>query len=376
MGLSGIGLTALGLAVALGGALPAASQPQAGPKVFVLGVWMQSTGQMDDWKARGVNTLVEVPQGNDVAGWSQAADQRGFYQIRHPSSDLIADLGDRRLLAWATQDEPSNVVKGKFDYGGVAQDPAEVVREAAPWRAAAKAAGKTLPIWTNHVGPHIYPDWAQKSVLMQDYMKGPASDWLAADSYPVEEKRPVVIRSNDGYTSTTQGVVIDRQLAWSGGKPVMAFIGTAAFGDQTPVPTPEEFRVMAWSSVIHGAIGIIYFPIRLSPSFTFDATPPQLVRALTEFDRQAAGLQDVLVDTAAGGRRPFTLWRSADEGAAPAAGQLPYPFEASEIPTAKGPFRIVLNLSDRPQTLDRPAWGLSHTVFQPYEVKMAYGSQP
>ncbi|HEY3947553.1 hypothetical protein, partial [Phenylobacterium sp.] len=277
------------------------------------------------------------------------------------------------LLAWATDDEPSDHRRLKFDYGGVAQDPADVVRQAAPWRAAARAAGRAIPIWTNHVGPHIYPDWARNNALMQDYMRGPASDWLSADSYPPQEGRPVVIRTADGYASTTQGVILDRQRAWSGGKPAMAIIGTSAFRPLLAVPTPEQFRAMAWSAVIHGAVGIVYFPVRLPPSWSFDATPPALVQAVVAFDRRIASLQDVLVDAKVGGRRPYTLWRSANPGAAPTAGQLPYPFEASEIATPKGPFRIVLNLSDKPQTLDRPRWGLARANFRPYEARMAYG---
>jgi len=185
----------------------------------------------------------------------------------------------------------------------------------------------------------------------------------------------MVIRAAEGYVSTTQGVIIDRQRAWSRGKPVMTILAVSAFQPGIGIPTLDKFRAMAWSSVIHGAVGVIYFPVRLPPAWSFAATPPELVRAITDFDRQVNGLQAVLVDSQAGGRRPFILWRSADDGAAPTAGQLPYPFEASEIPTAKGPFRIVLNLTDRPQTLDRPAWGLAHAVFQAYEVKKAYGSK-
>ena len=180
-----------------------------GPLVFVLGVWVQPAETMDIWKARGVNTLVETPQGREVLEWAKAADSRGLYQIRAPSSDLRFDIRDTRLLAWSTTDEPSDN-KLRLDYGWVRQDPAEVLKQAAPWRAAAAAQSKFIPIWTNHVGPHISPDWAQKSALMHDYMAGPESDWLAADSYPIQGRDPFVIQSNDGYTSTTQGVTVPR----------------------------------------------------------------------------------------------------------------------------------------------------------------------
>ena len=257
-----------------------------------------------------------------------------------------------------------------FDYGNVAQDPIAVVREAAPWRAAAKAAGRFVPIWTNHVGPHIYPDWAQHNALMIDYMRGPASDWLSSDSYPVQEHRPIVIASNDGYTSTTQGVMLDRQIAWSGGKPVMSILGTSPFSRDAAFPTVGQFNVQAWSSVIHGAAGVIYFPVQFKPAWSFDATPPELVQALTLFDQQIAAMNGILMDRVSGGRAPYRVFRAANPGAAPMAGQLPFPFEAAEIATAKGPYRIILNLTPRDQVLSKPEWGLNKAAFAPYAVQM------
>ena len=48
---------------------PAAAAAAHGPTTFVLGVWMQPVGSMDAWKARGVNTVVEIPQGHDAVAW-------------------------------------------------------------------------------------------------------------------------------------------------------------------------------------------------------------------------------------------------------------------------------------------------------------------
>ncbi|WP_293371681.1 hypothetical protein, partial [Phenylobacterium sp.] len=322
----------------------------------------------DAWKARGINTVVEIPQGHDPLAWARAADAKGLDQIRRPAGDPASDLKDVHLIAWATDDEPSDTRVGRVDYGSVAHDPAEVVKQAAPWRAAAKAAGRFVPIWTNHIGGHIYPDWAQNNAIMRDYMHGPASDWLASDPYPVQERRALVIASNDGYASTVHGISLDRQRAWSDGKPVMSFIGTSPFGEGTPVPTPAEFNLMAWSSVIHGAVGIIYFPERLSPAFSFDATPPELVSAIARFDQQVGAMNSILMDPKAGGRTPFRLFRSASAGARPMADQLPYPFEATEIATPEGPYRIVLNLSSQDQVFDKPSWGLKQVTIAGYGV--------
>lgn len=326
---------------------------------------------MDTWKERGINTLVEAPEGHDVLQWAQEADAKGLYQIRHPSSDLHGDINDPQLLAWSTWDEPSDTTIGVLDYGSVRQDPAQVTQEAAPWRAAAQAEGKFLPVWTNHIASHIYPDWAQTNVLMHDYMEGTESDWLSADSYPIQGGQAFVMPSNDGYTSTTQGITLDREAAWSGGKPVMSFIGTSAFTDTSAQPTPGQFNAMAWSSVIHGATGITYFPVDLQP-FAFDATPADVVRAMILFDQEIASIDKVLMNETSGGRDPFTVFRSANEGTAPASGQLPYPFEATEIQTEQGPYRIILNLSDHDEVLNKPEWGLNNVTFHAYEVHKGY----
>jgi hypothetical protein len=351
----------------------AAAHPP-GPKVFVLGVWAQPAELMGVWKGRGLNTVAEPPEGHDLVRWSQAAGAKALFQLRHPQPDIAADMRDPYLRAWATLDEPSDTHDGVLAPGHVRADPAAVAQEAAPWRAAAQAAGCTIPVWTNHVGSHIAPDWAQANTLMHAYMEGPASDWLAADSYPIERGEPFVVATNDGYASTTQGVIIDRQIAWSGGKPVMAFIGTSAFKAGGGAPTPAQFDAMAWSIVIHGASGVLYFPIQFSPRFSFDATAPDVAQAMERFDRQVAKLGDILMDPVNGGRRPFEVFRSAKAGAAPGQGQLPYPFEAAEIATPRGPFRIVLNLSDQDQAFQRPAWGVSGASFGPYEVRMGFGA--
>jgi len=343
-----------------------------GPKFFVLGVWEQPGSTMAAWKARGVNTLVGAPQGQDILTWAKSADAAGFYQIREPSSNLTFDANDPYLLAWATRDEPSNTTT-TLSYGAVNENPAAVLAEATPLRAAAAAAGKVIPIWTNHVAAHIYPDWAQKNVLMMDYMEGPESDWLSSDGYPIQQHQAFVVATNDGYTSTTQGIALDRQEAWSGGKPVMAFIGVAAYNATAGVPTAGQFNAMAWSSVIHGATGISYFSIDLAP-FKWDATPPALVEAITTFDQQIAAIDKILINETSGGRDPFTLYRAANVGAAPQTGQLPYPFEAAEIPTAQGVYRIILNLSDHAQVLNKPEWGLNNVTFEAYGVVRGYGT--
>ena len=152
----------------------------------------------------------------------------------------------------------------------------------------------------------------------------------------------------------------------------MAFIGVSAFSAGSPGPSAAAFNAMAWSAVIHGASGVIYFPVRFSPAFSFDATPPDVVAAIRTFDYQVANLEAVLMDGARGGRRPFKLYRSSNPRAPSPNGQLPYPFEAAAIPTPQGTCRIILNLSGQNQMLNKPAWKLNNAAFRPYEVRIGY----
>jgi hypothetical protein len=342
----------------------------SGPTFFVLGAYVQPTEMMDTWKVRGINTLVAVPDGTNIDQWSQMAASKGLYMIRQPSSSLRTDINNPYLLAWAQADEPSNT-SSTLNYGAVSMDPAELEAQAAPWRAAAAAEGKFVPVWANHVGGHIYPKWAANNILMQDYMAGSESDWLASDSYPIQDGASMLVDAGD-YTSTQQGVSAFRQIEWSGGKSTMTFIGSSAFAQGQNVPTPAELKAQAWSAIINGSEGIIYFPVAFKPSWKFDATPPALVTAMTELHAEIKAIEPILMNVTAGGRNPYTVFHAARPGTAPKNGQLPYPFEATEIQTGQGTYRIILNLSDKDQVLQKPEWGLNNVILHGYEVDKGF----
>jgi hypothetical protein len=158
---------------------------------FVLGAYVQDIAHMDDWQARGVNTMVQAPDGTSLSDWNAAAANLGLAMIRQPLyapdpntpftdaqlAALKADAATPGLIAWTQPDEPSNTWDG---FGTVAYTPAQLEAMAQQLRRAAP----TLPMWENHVSNHITPDWAldvepswhQGSGLMQDYMQGPEAD--------------------------------------------------------------------------------------------------------------------------------------------------------------------------------------------------------
>ncbi len=356
----------------------AATRPlYPGPVFFVKGVYQQPAEKMAEWKAQGVNTIFTMNAGADPVQWTNAAMTQGLYMVRHPAgvdeknySQLDRDVFDRDmsnpyLLALAMVDEPSNLKPGGKDitYEDVSATPEEVDVVARAWSVGNK------PLWLNHIGVHINNVHLEK--IMSDYADSPYVDWLSHDSYPIASGYDVVFDFDD-YMSTHQGHAIDRLLRWSGGRPQFSFVGLSKFdGSVGRETTPAEFRVQAWSSIIHGAIGIIYFTFKFSPEFSYDATPQDLRKELKIFHAEIDEIEDILVDKQKGGRRPHVILKSVRDLNG-RTDSLPYPFEASSTHTDQGDYKIILNLSAKPAEFTYEPWGLSKVAFEPYECRRGY----
>ena len=110
-------------------------------------------------------------------------------------------------------------------------------------------------------------------------------------------------------------------------------------------------------------LGIVYFPVQLQTQnqpWMFDATPPAVADAMTSFNHDITAISPIVMNSTAGGTNPHNVYRSAVSGSAPAAGQLPYGFEASVItdPTTRSTYKIILNLTNSTTVLDLrvPPW--------------------
>lgn len=349
-----------------------------GPSFFVRGAYQQPVEKMAHWKALGVNTVFTMNGGADRAEWTKEAVKYGLYMVREPAGidgDYVLrdpaafkeDIGNPYFLAIAMVDEPSNLKEGGqgITYEDVSVTPAQVDAVARGLSSGGK------PLWINHVGNHVNNIYLEK--IMSDYADSPYIDWLGHDSYPIASGNDLVIDIDD-YASTQQGHAIDRLSRWSGGRPQFSFIGLTKYDASSPgrETTPEEFRAQAWSSIIHGAVGIIYFPFMFSPEFSYDATPEELQKELLAFHLEIDQIEDILVDKVKGGRRPYTLLKSVRTTEKQPDGALPFPFEASAIPTNSGEYRIIQNLSPEPAELTYEVWGLDEVKFQPYECKRGF----
>ncbi|WP_245271680.1 hypothetical protein [Rhizobium sp. IBUN] len=334
---------------------------------------------MAEWRDRGVNTIFTVNGGGNYITWTNEAMKQGLYIVRAPAGvddkyrviDRAAfeqDVRNPFLLAIALVDEPSNLKPGGagITYYDVMVPPAEVDV------AAQELSGGGKPLWINHIGAHINNVYLEK--IMSDYADSPYIDWLAQDSYPVASGWDLVLDLDD-YTSTPQGHSIDRLLRWSGGRPQFSFLGVTKYNaDVGRDTTPEEFRLQAWSSIIHGATGLIYFSFMFSPQFSYDATPENLVAEIKMLHAQIDEIEPILMDKDKGGRRPWVLLKSV-HGEANDPTSLPYPFEACSIKTDRGEYKIILNLANEPAELTYEPWGLAKVSFSPYQCKRGYSAK-
>lgn len=286
------------------------------PPAFVIGVWSQPASTLAKWKARGVNTgFGYEAQGGSVsnATWSQAAADAGLAYIRHPGASLAADAADPRLLAWLHEDEP--------EIHNVA--PSVLAADYAIWKAAAPNKPVAVTFSGGNVVFSVTPESTYRSYIA-------SADWIASDFYPISGWK----RADWLYRV---GETLDTLSRWSGNKPQYAFIETSS----QPLPdgppgingvSPGQFRSMAWSAVIHGARGIIYFPDAFNPEFVYDSTPPEIVAEMTQLNSRLTDISATL----AGPINPAALAATVDA-----------PLEAGWRKTVTGRLLIVLNPTNR-----------------------------
>ena len=257
------------------------ASPSAAPPLFVIGAWSQPKGSFDKWQSRGINTMVQYESSAaTIDEWTQAAVDRGLYMIRRPRPNPADDVGQKYLLAWAHPDEP--------DIASTGHPASYIAGKYAAW----KAVDPDMPVWVNFSGGYVN-HW-QGNLGYNDYKPFlDNTDWVSSSIYPVTGwDRP---NDLDG-----PGKAVDRLEKWSQGKPQFAVIET---GDQElawapkniPGPTPGQFRAEVWDSIIRGARGIIYFPQKFKPSFSYDNTPPEIVAEMQVQNGRISALGNALL---------------------------------------------------------------------------------
>lgn len=204
--------------------------------MFPIGAYVQAPANFGQWKSRGVNTMVVVPDGNSEKAWNKAAIRDGLYEIRAPAGNPASDASDRNLLAWALPDEPDDVTS-QVPY-------AKIQRTYRAW----KHIDPRVPVYINFNGQfnqHDVTTNASGAAWYHQYVRG--ANWITSDLYPVN--------NGDGTDLEVIGQEVSQLRQLAGSKPVFVFIESGAYAAGNPSSPPISSGVRSGrpSSMVPGA---------------------------------------------------------------------------------------------------------------------------
>jgi hypothetical protein len=250
------------------------------PPEFIIGVWGQPSNYAWRWKARGVNTMVAAELWGGIipmSTWDNEVRANGMYMIRQPSAHPEDDGDYKNLIAWLANDEP--------DVHHT--DP----KQTSAVYAKLKKANPNLPVFMNFSGGHVVG-------YQETQWKHPYKEWLAGADWSSNDIYPVA-----GWNMPDRlwlvGQAIDKLRKLALEKPQFAFIETSDQGRSwnmaAPGPTPGQLRAEIWNAVIHGARGITYFADQFKPTFSYNATPPDVEAEMIAQNARLTALSPVLL---------------------------------------------------------------------------------
>jgi hypothetical protein len=262
--------------------------PASNPGYFPIGVWAQHHRDAGNYSKLGVNLYLSLP-GGPTEEQLTALKRAGMKTICRQNNVGLSHIDDPTIIGWMHGDEPDNFTKdgaGKWvpkrtsksivaDYERIMQnDPSR-------------------PVLLN-LGQGVSNDqwkggWAKESDY-RELVKG--CDIVSYDIYPACSTREEVTGKLE---LCAKGVSRLRQ--WSQDEKVVWFITEAAhIQNPARMATPHQMRFEVWSSIIHGARGIIYFCHQWKPTRDFAAPLNNAVtrKAVTSINRQIAELAPVL----------------------------------------------------------------------------------
>jgi hypothetical protein len=309
------------------------------PSFFPVGVWFESVRTSADTEldsAAGLNTYVELTEDSDL-GLVRRAGMHAVHGLPGAGEETVG-----RLLA----DEPdmwggpgSGPWTGHYPgQGEICVDPEQrcgfTVQQAVgsgypdDGRMRYANYGKGVTFWWDDASAARFVNEFQDVVSADNYwftdgyICGPTEGGVlvgATGRLPDDECR---LAANYGRT-------VDRVRALvqpAGSRPVWAFVelGHPSAEDELPTIAPEEVRAAVWSSLIHGARGIVYF----NHSFGGPCESQHVLRdpcyagtraEVTRLNRQIARLAPVLnapfadqVTTVAGAVDTMTKWAGGE----------------------------------------------------------------
>lgn len=261
---------------------------------FPIAVWLQDPTQAPKYRAAGINLYVGLWKG-PTEEQLEALKRAGMAVVCDQNEVGLKHLADPTIVAWMHGDEPDNAqpivdpATGKQSWGPCVP-PERIV---ADYRRI-KAADPSRPVLLN-LGQGVANDaWKGRGngAKLDDYktyVQG--SDIVSFDVYPVAG-----LGKPDQLGLVAKGV--DRLREWTAGKKrVWNCLECTDIGGMGKA-TPAQVKAQAWSAIVHGSRGLIYFVHQFEPKFNEHALldDPEMLAAVTALNKQIQGYAGALED--------------------------------------------------------------------------------
>ncbi|HVT13497.1 MAG TPA: hypothetical protein VHE55_14630 [Fimbriimonadaceae bacterium] len=284
--------------------------PLADPNTFPIAVWLQDPSQAQKYKAAGINLYVGLWQGptEDQLAKLRAAEMpvicdQNEVGLKHKSDPVI--------VGWMHQDEPDNAQEVTDASGHKGYGPCVPPQTIVDRYRKMKAADPSHPVMLN-LGQGVANDqWIGRGngAKLDDYktyVRG--GDIVSFDIYPVAGledpgKLPLI------------GKGLDRLQGWTDGKKrIWNCLECTAISGKAKA-TSEQVEAEAWSSIIHGSRGFIYFVHQFQPRFDEHALldDPAMLASVAKLNRRIQELAPALNQ---GSKVPLHLTSQSVDGAA------------------------------------------------------------
>lgn len=275
------------------------------PSFFPIAVWFESvTGARDveQDRAAGLNTYVQLTDDTSMAlvrGAGMFAI--GSRALAKPGAELVgymvSDEVDMRFgPGWSgtnatAQEEPACSVSGE-DCGYTVQRDL-LGRLPNDQRLRYSNYGKGVTFWETDAQARVFVNRFQDVVSADNYWFSDPNICGAGEGGRLFGDGTQELSATECRRASNYGATIDRVRSLvrpAGSKPVWAFVevGHPFSEDDAPTIRPAEIRAAVWSSLIHGARGVIYF----NHSFGGDCETQHALR-----ERCYDAARDVVTDT-------------------------------------------------------------------------------
>jgi hypothetical protein len=348
----------------------AITNPLTTPGTFPIAVWLQSPSMASRYKAAGFNLYVGLWKG-PTEEQLQALTKADMPVICDQNEIGLRHKADPVIVGWMHGDEPDNAQAivdpktGKQGWG-----PCIPPQRIVDGYKRIKAADTSRPVLLN-LGQGVANDaWHGRgngSSLddYKTYVQG--CDVVSFDVYPVAG-----VGKPDQLDLVAKGV--DRLVGWTDGKKrIWNCLECTNIGGKA-APSPEQVRAEAWSAIIHGSTGLIYFVHQFEPKFNEHALldDPKMLPAVTALNKEIQSLGPVLASKTVAG---FSANDKRVHVFGKAKGDLVYVFAVS---LAREEVSAELTVPRHPGMLQPLAGGPRISVaagkaqvrFEPYQVRI------